>query len=154
MKELQCVWMCSSFQFLMSKKESLICEFEMDFKKSFCWRSNLSNGDIISVLCKHECYVLWPPPGLKTGVEIDIFWSVIRSEFGRTGRHIPTKEYPPLLGVRRIAHNAPCLPLPLFCTSACACVLWVGKTVICWRNYWCKILRRYQVQIVLFNIEE
>ena len=57
-KELQCVWMCSSFQFLMSKKESLICEFEMDFKKSFCWRSNLSNGDIISVLCKHECYVL------------------------------------------------------------------------------------------------
>ena len=23
----------------------------MDFKKSFCWRSNLSNGDIISVLC-------------------------------------------------------------------------------------------------------
>ena len=51
--------MCSSFQFLMSKKESLICELEMDFKKSFCWRSNLSNGDIISVLCKHvNCYVL------------------------------------------------------------------------------------------------
>ena len=28
----------------MNKKESVICEFEMDFKKSY---------DIISVLCKH-----------------------------------------------------------------------------------------------------
>ena len=28
-------------------------EFEMDFKKSFCCGFNLSNDDIISVLCKH-----------------------------------------------------------------------------------------------------
>ena len=36
------------FQFQMSKKERELCEFEMDFKKSFCWRSNPSNDDIIS----------------------------------------------------------------------------------------------------------
>ena len=37
----------------MNKKESVMCEFEMDFKKSFCCGFNLSNDDIISVLCKH-----------------------------------------------------------------------------------------------------
>ena len=47
------VSMCSSFQFQMNKKESVMCEFEMDFKKSFCCGFNLSNDDIISVLCKH-----------------------------------------------------------------------------------------------------
>ena len=31
------------------KKERVIYEFKMDFKKSFCWRSNLSNDDMISV---------------------------------------------------------------------------------------------------------
>ena len=36
----------------MSKKESVICEFEMDFKKYFCCNFNLSNDNIISVLCK------------------------------------------------------------------------------------------------------
>ena len=30
-----CVSICSSFQFLMSKKESVICEFEMDFQEIF-----------------------------------------------------------------------------------------------------------------------
>ena len=33
----------SSFQFQISKKERVISEFEMDFKKSFRWRSNLGN---------------------------------------------------------------------------------------------------------------
>ena len=37
----------------MIKKESVICEFEMVLKKSFCGGFNLSNDDIISVLCKH-----------------------------------------------------------------------------------------------------
>ena len=37
----------------MNKKESVIWEFEIDFKKSFCCSFNLSNDDIISVLCKH-----------------------------------------------------------------------------------------------------
>ena len=31
--------------FQMSKKERVICKFDVDFKKSFCWRSNLSNDD-------------------------------------------------------------------------------------------------------------
>ena len=31
--------------FPMSKKERVICEFDIDFKKSFCCRSNLSNAD-------------------------------------------------------------------------------------------------------------
>ena len=30
-----CVSMCSSFQFQLNKKESVICEFEMDIKNSF-----------------------------------------------------------------------------------------------------------------------
>ena len=38
----------------MNKKESVIFEFEMDFKKSFCCSFNLSNDDVISVLCKHH----------------------------------------------------------------------------------------------------
>ena len=37
----------------MNKEESVICEFELDFKKSFCCGFNLGNNDIISVLCKH-----------------------------------------------------------------------------------------------------
>ena len=45
--------MCSSFQFQLKKKGSVILEFEMDFKNSFCCGINLSNDDIISVLCKH-----------------------------------------------------------------------------------------------------
>ena len=32
-----------SFQPQMNKKERAICKFEMNFKKSFCWRSNLMN---------------------------------------------------------------------------------------------------------------
>ena len=35
-------WTYMSSQFQMNKKERVICEFEVDFKKSFCWRSNLS----------------------------------------------------------------------------------------------------------------
>ena len=47
-----CASICSSFQFQMSKKESVICEFEMDLKKYFCCNFNLGNDNIISVLCK------------------------------------------------------------------------------------------------------
>ena len=49
------VSMCSSFQFQMNKKESVIYEFEMSIKKSFCCGFNLSNDRIISVFC---CCVL------------------------------------------------------------------------------------------------
>ena len=37
----------------MNKKESVICEFEMALKRSFCGGFNLSNDGIISALCKH-----------------------------------------------------------------------------------------------------
>ena len=36
-----------SFQFQMIKKEGVIYDFEMDCKKSFIWRSYLSNEDKI-----------------------------------------------------------------------------------------------------------
>ena len=54
------LWKCLNV-FVVSipdeKERKIICEFKVDFKKSFCWRSNLSNDDIISA------YV-----GLKSGV--------------------------------------------------------------------------------------
>ena len=37
-----------SFQFQMNEKEKVICEFEMNFKKSFCLRSFLNEDDKIS----------------------------------------------------------------------------------------------------------
>ena len=36
------------FQFQMNKKERVIWELKIDFKKSFYWRSNLSNLDTIT----------------------------------------------------------------------------------------------------------
>ena len=50
--------MYSSFQFEMNKKESVICEFEMDFKKSLCYGFNLSNDDTISVLVLYKHVML------------------------------------------------------------------------------------------------
>ena len=42
----------------MNVEESVICEFEMDFKKSFCFRFNLSNDDyIISSITGKYCSV-------------------------------------------------------------------------------------------------
>ena len=40
----------------MNNKESVICEFEMDFKKFFFYGSNLSNDDIISVFRSYVLY--------------------------------------------------------------------------------------------------
>ena len=53
------VYQCfSSFQFQMNVEESVICVFEMDFKKSFCFRFNLSNDDyIISSITGKYCSV-------------------------------------------------------------------------------------------------
>ena len=50
------VFVVSEFQ--LNKKESVIYEFEMDFKKSFCCSFNFSNDDIISVSCQCLCCVL------------------------------------------------------------------------------------------------
>ena len=93
------VWKYLSFQFQMSKKESDICEFEMDFWKYFCLRSNLSNNGRISAL----------RPGLKTGMDfralvwkrvwkMTLFFVSNRVRIWRNGRHTPSKifqEYPP-----------------------------------------------------------
>ena len=42
------LWTYLSIDFKWIRNKPIICDFEMNFKKSFCWRSNLSN-DIISV---------------------------------------------------------------------------------------------------------
>ena len=80
--------MCSSFQFQIHKKESVIWEFEMDFKNSFCCGFNLNNDDIISLLC---CCVLWPPHVWKRIWKMTIFWSEIGSGFGEPGRTLPPR---------------------------------------------------------------
>ena len=45
----ECMTSDLSFQFQMDKKERIIYEFEVDYKKSFTWRSSLSNDKIISL---------------------------------------------------------------------------------------------------------
>ena len=76
----------------MSKKEREMCDYEMDFKKSFfCYFSNLSNDDKIS----------WRP-GLKTGMKSANFWSELGSGFGELGSTPPPglpRNTPP--GLRR-----------------------------------------------------
>ena len=37
-----------------NKKERVICKFQVDFKKSFCWHSNLSNDNIISAYARSK----------------------------------------------------------------------------------------------------
>ena len=75
----------------INTKESVICEFEMDFKKSFCWRSNLSNICIIFVQVIRMLRFVTCTPGLKTGVENDIFWSEMWSGFGVEGGTPPPR---------------------------------------------------------------
>ena len=64
----------------MNKEERVICEFEMDFKKPFCWRSNLS-----------ACNVNKKKRGLKKGVKSDIFLVWNRVRIWRTEWHTSTK---------------------------------------------------------------
>ena len=92
-------WMCSSFQFQMNKKESVICQFEIDWNLSF-FVPNLSNDDIISVyvnmygaFCDH--LHVWKQAWILEA-RSENGWSN-RVRILRTGRHIPTKnseEYP------------------------------------------------------------
>ena len=67
-----------SSQFQMNKKETNI---RKAFEKIFCLCPNSSNDDIISTL----------RPGLKMGVENDIFWSEIVSGFGEAGGTPPPR---------------------------------------------------------------
>ena len=68
----------------INKEEREMCEFEMDFKKSFCPRPNRSNhtgnDDIIS-----------QRPDLKTGVKKGIFLVLNRVRIWKPGRHTHTK---------------------------------------------------------------
>ena len=54
----------------------------MDLRNLFCWRSNVSNDDIIS-----------ERRGLKTGVTNDIFLIYNRIRIWGTGRYTPTKKF-------------------------------------------------------------
>ena len=76
-------WTYLSFQSQMNKKEREICEFEVDFNKSFCWHSNLSNDNIISayVTSENEC-----------GKWQFLVWNRVR--IWRTGQHTPYQEFP------------------------------------------------------------
>ena len=71
----------------INKEEREMCEFEMDFKKSFCPRSNrrnhTGNDDIIS-----------QRPDLKTGVKKGIFLVLNRVRIWKTGRHTHTPRIP------------------------------------------------------------
>ena len=104
-----CESVCSSFQFQMNKKQSVICEFEKDLKTSFCGGFILSNDDIISVLCKHvmlrfvTLFQVWNRVWIletrsENGCGKWHFFVWNRVRIWRTERHIPTKnsqEYPP-----------------------------------------------------------
>ena len=77
-----CVPMCSSFQFQMNKKESVI---RMDFKKSFCCCFNFSNVDIISGLCKHVMLRFVTTTRSENQCEKWHFWSKMGSGFWEPG---------------------------------------------------------------------
>ena len=81
--------MYSLFQFQMNKRETLICEFEMKFKKSFCWRSNLSNDGIFSDGLK---WVRILETVSETGVENDIFGLKVGQDLKNLAAH-PQKEF-------------------------------------------------------------
>ena len=96
--------MCSSFQFQMSKKESVICEFQMDFKKSFCCGFNPSNDDIISVLCKHAMLRFVTISGSENGCGK---WHFLVQDLENRATH-PHQEFPgvfPPLGGSKTDYN-------------------------------------------------
>ena len=69
----------------MNNKESVICEFEMNFKKPFFCSFNLSDDDIISVLRKHVMLRFVTASRSENGCGDDIFWSEIGSGFEEPG---------------------------------------------------------------------
>ena len=95
-----------SFQFQMNKKERVICKFQMDFKKSFCWRSNLSNNNIISAYARSDNGngFLEARSKIRCG-KWQFFWSEKGSGFGEPAAH-PHLEFPgiPRAGQRYIQY--------------------------------------------------
>ena len=95
-----CVSMCSSFQFQMNEKESVICEFEMDFKTD--WRYNFCVMLTCNVVfCDHRwvwkrVWILEARSEKGCGKWHFLIWNRVR--IWRTGRHTPpiiTKSTPP-----------------------------------------------------------
>ena len=94
------------------RNKPIKCEFEMNYYEIFCWRSNFSNDDIISVFVNMHvafCHFLqvWKLIWIlevwsENGCGKWHFWVWNRVRTLRTGRHTPTKnsqEYPlPLPG--------------------------------------------------------
>ena len=84
----------------MNKKESVICEFEMDFKKYFC-----CNDDIISVLFQLVMLRFETTCGSENGCGKSHFCSEIWSEFGEPCGTPPpplnnnSQEYPPAVSL-------------------------------------------------------
>ena len=79
------VWTYLSFQFQINKNKIAIWEFQMDFKKSFCWHFDPNNNDIIYFLVDRS----------ENGWGF-LVWNKFR--IWRTGQHTPTKNsqgYPP-----------------------------------------------------------
>ena len=82
------VWTYLSFQFQINKNKIAIWEFQMDFKKSFCWHFDPNNNDII--------YFLVDRSENGWGKWHVLVWNKFR--IWRTGQHTPTKNsqgYPP-----------------------------------------------------------
>ena len=61
-----------------------ICEFEMDFKKSLCWRFNLSNHDIISAQ-RSGLKRVWILDATDNGCANDIVGLKQGQDFGEPG---------------------------------------------------------------------
>ena len=79
------VWTYLSFQFQINKNKIAIWEFQMDFKKSFCWHFDPNNNDII--------YFLVDRSENGWGKWHFLVWNKFR--IWRTGQHTPTKNSPP-----------------------------------------------------------
>ena len=90
----------------MNKKERVIYKFQMDFKKSFCWRSNLSNDNIISAYARSDNGngFLEARSKIRCG-KWQFFWSEKGSGFGEPAAH-PHREFPeiPRAGQRYIQY--------------------------------------------------
>ena len=86
-----------SFQFQINKNKTAIWEFQMDFKKSFCWHFDPNNNDIIYFLVDRS----------ENGWGKWHFLVCNKFRIWRTGQHTPTKNSqgyprPPPAGQERI----------------------------------------------------
>ena len=83
-----------SFQVQMNKKEKVMCEFQMDFKKYFCLRSNLSNDNIISAYARSDNGNGFLEARSKTRCgKWQLFWSEKGQDLENRAAH-PYREFP------------------------------------------------------------